>query len=438
MPIPITLDQAKPFLIIYVAYVCCYFSRKNFPLLIPALDKEHYLTPEQCGLVASAYETTIAIVKFFCGPYVDGHKNPGRVLANTLLLSGCASLLLLASILFIENSIMRVAAVSLLWSINGAGQAVAWPALACVFLAWFPEPLTRGTMYSVLATNQNLGSTLAPKAIPTIEEHWGWRAGFYVPGVVTLGFGVVTFLFLKSQPPAKALITGSTPPSEKDEKEVKAKSQPKPSFVEAFYTLLSIRQFWHLCFAYIPIMWIRTSYATWTVMAFLASDLTKVDAASCITSLEIGAFFGSVLGGFISDKVAGGMRGRVMTVLSFMCAPVALVLSSGMDRGDMTTLTAMYFLIGFASFPPHSLIGLFSREICPKEIRTSAGCVAKAVGQIGAIMAGYPLILIAQTYGWGFIGLSNAIAAVMAGLIFMPLWNVKAEVIDPKAKSKGV
>ena len=41
-------------------------------------------------------------------------------------------------------------------SANGAAQAVSWPALARVFLAWFPDPLTRGTMYSVLATNQNL------------------------------------------------------------------------------------------------------------------------------------------------------------------------------------------------------------------------------------------------------------------------------------------
>ena len=83
-------------------------------LQLVALNEGNYLTPEQCGvfssavlrialicrmcwindidfihqlqIVASAYEVAVAVAKFFCGPYVDGHKDPGRLLAHTLLL----------------------------------------------------------------------------------------------------------------------------------------------------------------------------------------------------------------------------------------------------------------------------------------------------------------------------------------------------------------
>ena len=43
-----------------------------------------------------------------------------------------------------EFATARLVLVSMLWSLNGAGQAVAWPALARVFMNWFPDVLTRG------------------------------------------------------------------------------------------------------------------------------------------------------------------------------------------------------------------------------------------------------------------------------------------------------
>ena len=100
--------------------------------------------------MASAYEVAVAVAKFFCGPYVDGHTDPGRLLAKTLLLvglfvhldivrawerlavsvavqlvtvtvllvvlqSGVASLLLLASLMLVKNMMLRVSMVTLLW-----------------------------------------------------------------------------------------------------------------------------------------------------------------------------------------------------------------------------------------------------------------------------------------------------------------------------------
>ena len=83
----------------------------------------------------------------------------------------------------------------------------------------------------------------------------------------------------------------------------------------------------------------------------------------------------------------------------------------------------VYFLIGCFSFPPHSLIGLTSRELVPENMRSTAGCIAKAVGQLGAAAGGLPLQQLAEAYGWGCVGYVNAVCAVVAAVIFFPLWN---------------
>jgi sugar phosphate permease len=97
-------------------------------------------------------------------------------------------------------------------------------------------------------------------------------------------------------------------------------------------------------------------------------------------------------------------------------------------------LQILFFAIGAVSFPPHSLIGLFSREIVPVNMQSTAGCVAKATGQLGAAVAGLPLQQLAAVYGWGCVGHVIAVCGVVAGMIFMPLWNRTPDVLDLPAK----
>jgi sugar phosphate permease len=131
---------------------------------------------------------------------------------------------------------------------------------------------------------------------------------------------------------------------------------------------------------------------------------------------------------------------------SFLCAPLALAYTAVMAAPaeslplpKMIMLQILFFAIGAASFPPHSLIGLFSREIVPENMRSTAGCVAKATGQLGAAAAGLPLQQLASVYGWDCVGYVMAVCAVVAGIIFAPLWARKPEVLHvPSWVSKRI
>jgi OPA family sugar phosphate sensor protein UhpC-like MFS transporter len=426
---------------IYWAYVCCYLVRKNMPLLLPALNEKELLTTSEAGIVASVFEMVVGIVKFFCGTFVDASEDPAWLLSQCLLLAGTSCLGMQAVFWFLTGSGvagMRLTLVSVLWSLNGTGQAVAWPALARVFMNWFPDANTRGTFYSILATNQNLGGTLAPKLYPPLIEAYGWDIALYAPALLTFFYGA-------------AMATGlsSFPPSEKKEKdpEAAASKQPKknaPGFVEACTTLLKIPAFVSLAIAYIPIMFIRTSLATWTAIIFQGSNMDLAKAASCMSALEVGGFVGGLSAGFITDKVFGGRRGPLMLMFSLFCVPLCLAFSPllQMDEADlgplglgkMATLQLLYFAIGFMSFPPHSLIGLASREISPVEMRSTAGCLAKAIGQLGASAAGWPLQQLAVTHGWGSVSYINGFCGVAAAVAFIPMWNQGAAVKALKTK----
>ena len=59
---------------------------------------------------------------------------------------------------------------------------------------------SRGFWYGVLATNQNLGGTLAPRVYPPLIESYGWEVALFAPAVLTLVYGLAMSLSLSSKP----------------------------------------------------------------------------------------------------------------------------------------------------------------------------------------------------------------------------------------------
>lgn len=199
-----SFSQLQTFFWIYFAYVCCYLLRKNFPLIIPSLDKAGVLTVAQAGAVTSVFETVMGVVKFFGGSFVDGVKNQARLLSLCLFIAGLSSLLLylvFANKNMISNDFVYVSLVALLWSMNGVGQSLAWPALAQIFLNWFPSPTERGSWYSMLSTNQNVGSTLSPRIYPLLIASIGWPVALYAPSLLTLVYATLMYALLSTAPP---------------------------------------------------------------------------------------------------------------------------------------------------------------------------------------------------------------------------------------------
>lgn len=429
-------SQRRTLAWIYFAYVMCYLVRKNYPMVLPSLASAGLLTTAQAGVVASVFEVVVGVVKFFCGVFVDRSPAPGRLLSYCLAVAGAACLMMQLIFWTLTGEMLalaRLLSVTTLWSINGAAQAMAWPALARVFLAWFPDPATRGTWYSILCTNQNLGGVMAPVIYPPLMAKYGWEAALGAPAVLVLVYAAAMSFGLQSKP-ASSPENRATPESPIPATP-KAKKPPRPGLIETFSYLLKMRSFVLLSIAYIPVMIIRQSLINWTAVIFDDAGMTLFQAGACISALELGGFFGGLSAGYLSDTLFEGRRGPVMAIFALLCVPLSLALPIALNSPEdgsvpkLFVLQVVFFCTGFASFPPHSLIGLMSREITPTEMNSTAGCLAKATGQLGAAAAGWPLQVFcagAGGQGWGSIGYVNALSGVAACVAFSPLWTLTA------------
>ena len=82
--------------------------------------------------------------------------------------------------------------------------------------------------------------------------------------------------------------------------------------------------------------------------------------------------------------------------------------------------------LGFSAFPVHVLLGLFSREVVPPAVSSSAGGFVKCIAQIGGAAAGYPLGRLQQAYGWDGVCVLLAATSVGSAVAACTLWSTTA------------
>ena len=99
-----------------------------------------------------------------------------------------------------------------------------------------------------------------------------------------------------------------------------------------------------------------------------------------------------------------------------------------MTTSSPTVVQITYLWMGVCAFPIHTLLGLFSREVVPPAVSSSAGGFVKMIAQIGGASAGYPLGMLQQRLGWEGVYSCLALVALGAAAAAAPLWNTTASI----------
>jgi len=176
---------------------------------------------------------------------------------------------------------------------------------------------------------------------------------------------------------------------------------------------------------YFGVSMVRTCLSDWTNVFLLeAKGLPLETAAFCLFLMEIGGFVGSLSAGVVSDKLFRGRRGPIVCICSMLLSPVLFALA---NLESPLLVQVCYLCLGFFAFPVHVLLGLFSREVVPSGVSSSAGGFVKCIAQIGGAFAGYPLGALQQHAGWGGVMSVLAVVALLAALAALPLWSTTAQ-----------
>lgn len=398
----------------FIGYALYYFTRKSYSLAMPGIIADLGYTKAELGILGSIIAISYGFSKFFSGILSD-RSSPRYFMAFGLITTG------IINIIFGMASSLLVFA--LLWGLNGWFQGFGWPACSRLLVSWYSKS-ERGSWWSTWNVCHNVGAFSIAVLAGFLVQHFGWRSGMYVPGLICIAGGFLMVNRLRDTPQAVGL-----PPIDVYRNDVVPSPAKETATSSTWDTLVTHvftnKYLWLLGIAYFFVYFARTAMNDWTPMYLIETrNYSLIQANSMSTMIEIGGFFGNLAAGWASDRLFGARRGPV-NVLFSLGMVFGIMLFSIVPVGAAWQESATLALIGFMIFGPQMLIGVAAVELAHKSaIATSSGFVS-CISYMGAAAAGYPLGLIIQEFGWSGHFSTIIASSVLAVLFLLPLWAAK-------------
>jgi MFS family permease len=88
----------------------------------------------------------------------------------------------------------------------GAGEAGAYPNASVVVARWFPVH-ERGRAFGITLMAAQIGGAFAPLLVVPIQSHYGWRASFYLFGILGVAWSGIWYGWFRDSPQEKTGVT---------------------------------------------------------------------------------------------------------------------------------------------------------------------------------------------------------------------------------------
>jgi ACS family glucarate transporter-like MFS transporter len=189
--------------------IITYLDRVCIAVAGPRMQDSLHISPQAWGWVTSLFFISYAAFEIPTGALGD-RIGPRRVLTRIVTwwsvftsLTGVVSsypLLLLVRFCF------------------GMGEAGAYPNAATVIGRWIPK-LNRGRTWGIIWMTSQIGAAIAPLLVVPIQARYGWRASFYLFGILGVAWSMVWYAWFRDSPremsgitPAERQEIGDDPP----------------------------------------------------------------------------------------------------------------------------------------------------------------------------------------------------------------------------------
>lgn len=335
----------------------------------PMLD-EGILSVEQMGIIGSILLYVYAFGKLFNG-FLSDRANIRRFMSTALLCSALANL----TFGFVSGFYLF----AILWGLNGWFQSVGSAPSVVSICQWFSNR-ERGTRYGIWAGAHNLGEGMTFVGTALLVEAFGWRWGFWGPGLICIVIAVFLFAFLSDRPQTYGL------PHVADYRQDFTAGKPTGASVgEQQLVVLRHPVVWILGLSSACMYMARYGINSWGIF-FLqeGKGYSLVDAASAMAAYPVMGLLGAICSGLISDRFFGARR-NMPTLLYGLLLVASLVLLYVSPAGsiwmDAATLGMFGFAIGGLIV---FLAGLIAVDILPKRAAGAAKGVIGLFSYLGA------------------------------------------------------
>jgi OPA family sugar phosphate sensor protein UhpC-like MFS transporter len=363
-------------LAITIGYGLVYTCRLALSMVKKPLIDGGIFTPVELGIIGSALFYTYAFGKLTNGFLAD-HMNLKIFFAFGVVISA------LINIGMGFSTILWVSV--LLWGLNGWFQGFGAPTGAVALATWFSNR-ERGRMYGIWSTAHAIGEGLTFLGVAGLVTLWGWRAGFWGPGVLCIVVAGGLYLLMQDRPqtlglPRVAVWKNDFVASDEGSKE------KNESTWAIQRTILKIPAIWVLALASASIYVTRYAINSWGVLYLQeAKGYSLMQAGAAISVNTIAGILGALAFGFASDKIFNARRPPTNVIFAAMEIIGLLMVFFG-PPGKPVFMTVAFFIYGFGlTGLVTSLGGLFALDIAPKRAAGAAMGFIGVFSYIGAAL----------------------------------------------------
>jgi OPA family sugar phosphate sensor protein UhpC-like MFS transporter len=422
-------NRLRVMLAITLGYGVIYTCRLAIGIVKKPLIDAGIFTPSELGLIGSALFYTYAIGKLTNGFLAD-HANMKRFLAAGFLLSALCNIGMGFS--------TALAAAVIVWGLNGWFQSLGAPAGVVAMAAWFSNR-ERGRFYGIWSTAHSIGEGLTFLVVGSVVAAFGWRAGFWVPGIVGIAAALFVYRLLPDRPRTlglPAVADWRNDHYEAEENKARATNKPTSEGVFALQrSILRIPAIWVLALSSAAIYITRYAINSWGVLYLQENRGYSLPMAGALLMLStLAGIAGAVAYGFISDKIFHARRPPVNAVFALIELLGLALVFFGPRSTTALVIGLLLFGVGLTGLVT-SLGGLFAVDICPKRVAGAAMGLIGVFSYLGAaaqehisgllIERGMTISNGVRTYDFDAVILFWIGSSVLSMLLAASLWRVR-------------
>ncbi|OKL54216.1 glycerol-3-phosphate transporter [Bowdeniella nasicola] len=403
------------FMGIFLGYAGFYLIRNNVSLVAPLLIKDTGIDKIAVGVITNAVLFSYGLSKFFSAMISD-RANARFFLPLGLALSAITNL----AVAFMPWVSATVATFATVMFINGWFQGMGWPPCGRTLVHWFSTN-ERGMKTSIWNTAHNVGAA-GLAGVAALGLAWtgdNWRSAFWLPAVVALIVAGIAFVLMRDTPESVGL--PSIEEYRNDPAKVESGDDPNISAKDMIFKHVLInRTIVMLAVANVFVYALRYGVLNWITVYLAEKHDAKISSGFVgFAAFELAGIIGTILCGWMSDKVFGGYRsgaGIAFTAATALVIAAYWLVPVGTPIWILILLVAV---IGGLIYGPVMLIGLQAIDLSPHNVAgTAAGFTGLFGYLMGATLASSGVGILVQNFGWNTTFIVFIVFAVITVLLF--------------------
>ena len=434
--------QWRTLIILMIGYMLFYFVRKNFSIVMPALESELGLTKTKLGIFLTLFGIVYGVSRFLNGFLAD-RVNRRKMMATGLLLSAVTNILIGLSpemngmFNFLDPAGKATAGlvvfIGSLWLINGFTSGMGYPPCGSLMAIWI-KPSELATKQSIWNSSHSIGAGLVAILCGWILQRFSyaaWQWCFFIPAMLAVAGAFLLWFGLKDSPQSVGL---PDPESLDEHAPANAAVAESPDYTSRAYKALVKKMVFQN-----PLIWIlaATNFCVYvirfTILDWGSTFLTQdggfsIQTASTVVAVSelAGGILGTLLGGWATDKFFKSRAHRTCLV-GILGATIFFFLFWQMPK-NLTVLSILCVIMtSFFIYMPQALIGIACSNQATKRVAASANGIAGIFAYASTTISGFVFGAIADKFGWNSVFEIVIAFGIVGTLIIATVWKAPAD-----------